>query len=176
MAGGGSTEAMKVSDIFILVGISILVAGLVMHGWVDPDEYIAEGNETAEVSKSMQLMKNDRIEIEVNYDSGPVEVLIYYDDSFSSLSPYDLDGKDGEMKTARYKFDADSAGDYFVSVQISDDTGTNETKIKGEVIIDVQRSTMLDFITYPIGALMLAFGLYKRKEDKSNEVLDAELD
>ena len=34
---------------------------------------------------------------------------------------------------------------------------------------------MFDFIVYPIGALMLAFGLYKRKEEKITEPIDAEI-
>ena len=31
---GGSAQAMKISDVFIVVGISILVAGFIMHAWV----------------------------------------------------------------------------------------------------------------------------------------------
>ena len=175
MAGGGSTEAMKVSDIFILVGISILVAGLVMHGWIDAEEYVAEGDKIAEVSKSMQLMKKDRIEIEVEFESSQVLVSVFQGDTLTNLVPYELNDMDESVKTAKYKFDAESSGEHFVLIQVSDDSGTNTTIIEGEVIIDVQRSLMLDFITYPIGALMLSFGLYKRKEDKSSEVLDAEI-
>ena len=60
MAGGGTAEAMKVSDVFILVGISILVAGFVMHAWVDSEILTNEPGESAVLEKSAILMKNDK--------------------------------------------------------------------------------------------------------------------
>ena len=36
MSGGGTAPAMKMSDVFILVSISILVGAFIMHSWVDP--------------------------------------------------------------------------------------------------------------------------------------------
>jgi hypothetical protein len=47
--------------------------------------------------------------------------------------------------------------------------------VEGEVLINIQRSLMLDFIVYPLGALILAFGIYKKKEEKSVEPIDAEI-
>ena len=33
MAGGGTAPSMKMSDVFLLVGMSILVGGFIMHAW-----------------------------------------------------------------------------------------------------------------------------------------------
>ena len=35
MGAGGSADAMKFSDVLILIGIGILCAGFMMHGWVE---------------------------------------------------------------------------------------------------------------------------------------------
>jgi len=37
MSGGGTAPAMKMSDVFILVSISILVGSLIMHSWPEPE-------------------------------------------------------------------------------------------------------------------------------------------
>ena len=55
------------------------------------------------------------------------------------------------------------------------EVGASDGVVEGEVLIDVQRSLMLDFMVYPLGALILSFGIYKRKEEKSVEPIDAEL-
>ena len=39
MGAGGSAEAMKFSDVLILVGIGMLCAGFIIHGWVETVSY-----------------------------------------------------------------------------------------------------------------------------------------
>ena len=55
MAGGGTAQAMKVSDVFIVVGISILVAGFIMHAWVSSEQYDFEGEDEEVIEKSFVL-------------------------------------------------------------------------------------------------------------------------
>jgi hypothetical protein len=33
MAGGGTAPSMKMSDVFLLIGMSVLIGGIIMHAW-----------------------------------------------------------------------------------------------------------------------------------------------
>ena len=169
MAGGGTAEAMKVSDVFILVGISILVAGFVMHAWVDSEVLTNEPGESAVLEKSVIMMKNDKLLIDLDLENAYfAEVTVYAGFDKYQLTPI------GDIENLEYEFTAKVGGQHYVIVEV-DEPFTPDGVVEGEVIIDVQRSLMFDFIVYPIGALMLAFGLYKRKEEKITEPIDAEI-
>ena len=171
MAGGGGAQAIKVSDVFILVGISILAAGFIMHAWVSPDEYEIEGEEPVVIEKNVLLMKNDRLEFKINSESlDLLTVSVYSHGEVYQLIPTNIEEQFSSNYRPQYEFKAEESGNYFVTAQITGDSNST-----GEVIIDVQRSLMFDFIVYPIGALMLSFGIYKRKEEKSIEAIDAEI-
>tara|TARA_B100001996_G_scaffold376028_1_gene356769 strand:- start:4775 stop:5278 length:504 start_codon:yes stop_codon:yes gene_type:complete len=166
MAGGGTAEAMKVSDVFILVGISVLVAGFVMHAWVDSEVLASEDGETAVLEKSAMLMKNDKLLIDLDIETANfVEVTVY-----AGLEEYQLVPV-GDIDDYEFEFTAKEGGQHLVIVEV----GASDGVVEGEVLIDVQRSLMLDFMVYPLGALILAFGIYKKKEEKSVEPIDAEL-
>jgi len=173
MAGGGNTEAMKVSDVFILVGISMLAAGFIMHAWVSPVEYEIEDGESEIIEKSFLLMKNDKLDIIIDHEgSNPIYVTVYSGGDSYQLIPQNMQfSTDLELQ---YDFTAEESGNYMVNIRVGSNNGDNINS-SGQIIIDVQRSLMLDFIVYPIGAIMLAFGLYKRKQNQSAEVMDAEL-
>lgn len=166
MAGGGTAEAMKVSDVFILVGISILVAGFVMHAWVDSEILTNEPGESAVLEKSAILMKNDKLLIDLDVVSGDsISVTVYFDGEANRLIPK------GDIDNLEYEYTAKEGGQHLVVIQV----GASDGVVEGEVLINVQRSLMLDFMVYPLGALILAFGFYKKKEEKSAEPIDAEL-
>jgi len=166
MAGGGTAEAMKVSDVFILVGISILVAGFVMHAWVDSEVLTNEPGESAVLEKSVIMMKNDKLLIDLDIETANfVEVTVY-----AGLEEYQLVPV-GDIDDYEFEFTAKEGGQHLVIVEV----GASDGVVEGEVLIDVQRSLMLDFMVYPLGALILAFGIYKKKEEKSVEPIDAEL-
>lgn len=166
MAGGGTAEAMKVSDVFILVGISILVAGFVMHAWVDSEILTNEPGESAVLEKSAILMKNDKLLIDLDVVSGDsISVTVYFDGEENQLIPK------GDIDNLEYEYTAKEGGQHLVVIQV----GASDGVVEGEVLINVQRSLMLDFMVYPLGALILAFGIYKKKEEKSAEPIDAEL-
>tara|TARA_B100001142_G_C14313923_1_gene647700 strand:+ start:1489 stop:1992 length:504 start_codon:yes stop_codon:yes gene_type:complete len=166
MAGGGTAEAMKVSDVFILVGISILVAGFVMHAWVDSEILTNEPGESAVLEKSAILMKNDKLLIDLDVVSGDsISVTVYFDGEANQLIPK------GDIDNLEYEYTAKEGGQHLVVIQV----GASDGVVEGEVLINVQRSLMLDFMVYPLGALILAFGIYKKKEEKSAEPIDAEL-
>ena len=176
MAGGGTAEAMKISDVFIVVGISILVGGFIMHAWVSSEQYNFQETEEEIIEKSFVLFKNDEVEIEI---SAPQEhsvfVGIYSEDETLRLEP-DMESSgfvDGSVLV--YTLSAKSSGEYLVFIQFDGKNG-NKSNSSGEILIDVERSLLIDFIVYPIGAISLAFGIHKRKEEKSTETIDAEID
>ena len=173
MAGGGTAEAMKVSDVFILVGISILVAGFVMHAWVDSEILTNEPGESAVLEKSAILMKNDKLLIDLDFEANScyvASVTVYYP---AGLEKYQLVPV-GDVYDCEFEYTAKEGGQHYVIVEVPESLMTDGV-VEGEVLINVQRSLMLDFMVYPLGALILAFGIYKRKEEKSVEPIDAEL-
>ena len=177
MAGGGTAEAMKVSDVFILVGISILVAGFVMHAWVDSEILTNEPGESAVLEKSAILMKNDKLLIDLDFEKSFFEtgnyfaptVTVYVGFEKHELVPV------GDIVDYEFEYTAKEAGQHFVVVEVPERFMPDDGVVEGEVLFDVQRSLMLDFMFYPLGALILSFGIYKKKEEKSVEPIDAEL-
>ena len=63
MGAGGSADAMKFSDVLILVGVGVLCAGFIIHGWVEKTSIDYEEN--PEYSKSLTLLDGDKVVIEV---------------------------------------------------------------------------------------------------------------
>ena len=75
---------------------------------------------------------------------------------------------DRNLKIKISDFEAKENGYYSYTVDF--------TKGEGEVFVDVDRQLLIDFIIYPLGALCLVFGLYKRKDEKMGESVDAVLE
>ena len=66
------------------------------------------------------------------------------------------------------KFTASEGGFFTYSIEFVEGSG--------DVYVDVDRNLFIDFIIYPIGALFLLFGFYKRKDEQQGEALDAVLE
>lgn len=162
MAGGGTAPSMKMSDVFLLVGMSILVGGIIMHTWT-ASTALDEASPTLESGASM--LKEDTLTFELSPGkNASITIIVLSEDGATvaqeSWSP-------GEGEDFEYTFTATEGGFYTYTV-------TYESG-EGEAFVDVNRNTMIDFIAYPIGAACLAFGVYKRTME-SDEVLDAELE
>ena len=177
MAGGGTSEAMKVSDVFILLGISILMAGFLMHAWVEPVPLVnEEPGEGVKVEKSAMLFKNDKLLIDISVEKGQsLTVMIDSKLGMEELLPVDIANSNGETDFS-YEFTAEERIDAVIFIELDPSSSEGEGGlVEAEAIINVQRSLLYDFIVYPIGALLLSFGLYKRKEEQSHEPIDAEI-
>ena len=177
MAGGGTAQAMKISDVFIVVGISILVAGFIMHAWVSSEQYEIDSTENGSIEKSFVLFKNDKLELEVSPPSvHSVSVQISHGAEVTDLLPVMEPNSDlSALSNLIYQFTADSRGEYLLFIVFTP-TGESDDSSNGEISVDVQRNLFIDFLPYPIGAISLAFGIHKRKEEKSIEAIDADLD
>ena len=163
MAGGGAAPAMKMSDLFILIGITLLIGGLFIHGLAS-SETVSEESEP--YSNGASLLEGDSLEFTIDADNEStvlIEILFEGQDIVFTesmvLAPGDSNSADFEAKENGY---------YSYTVDF--------TKGEGEVFVDVDRQLLIDFIIYPIGALCLVFGLYKRKDEKMGESVDAVLE
>jgi len=54
----------------------------------------------------------------------------------------------------------------------------NTKGVSATLDLDIERKYSIDMLPFPIGAIILAFGLYQRESDveEDDEILDAELD
>ena len=80
MGAGGSADAMKFSDVLILVGVGVLCAGFIIHGWVETTSI--DYAENPEYSKSLTLLDGDKVEFNVECISQP----------FLTTAPFDCSG------------------------------------------------------------------------------------
>jgi len=164
MGAGGSADAMKISDVFILVGISLICAGFILHGWTETSSIDLE--EMPTYAKTTNHFKGDKIEYTIsstNITNGSVYVVNdkgeeIYSENFTLL----------EGDKISEKVSIEESGEYTTTITIK--TGD------GEVYVDIERVLFLDYIVYPVGAAILMFGLHKRKEENvgKSKVVDTE--
>ena len=164
MGAGGSAEAMKFSDVLILVGIGMLCAGFIIHGWVESSQLDADG--THKYEKSAYLLKGDKIILDIqSITDSEGDIAIYFDSELIDEERFTLTaGQKESMPTLESK----EYGEY--KIEITVDSGSVELDV------DISRAMMLDFLIYPIGAAILIFGLQKRGIEQSNKSIDAELE
>lgn len=162
MAGGGTAPSMKMSDVLILVGMSVLVGGLIMHMWVAPASLDSE-DPTLESGAS--LLEEDTLTFEVEAASESEITIKVMDEGGATVADETWSVASGEG--LEWEFKATEGG--FYTYEVTFDSGD------GEVIVDVSRQSMIDFIAYPLGILLIGYGLYKRSFE-IDEVIDAELD
>lgn len=155
MAGGGSAPALKISDVFIFSGISLLLASLVMHGW-EPQLKIDEDGEV--MSSGVSMMKDDRLEIIVQTTNESTVRISVQDDSGSTIqSDIKTIAKGGSLE---FSFEAEEGGFYTYKI----DTRGNEADVE----VEIQRKWMIDFVPIPIGGVLLAVGLAQRKSSSED--------
>jgi len=166
MSGGGTAPAMKMSDVFILVSISILVGAFIMHSWVEPIN-LSNNNSHA---MDTNLSKGDEINMEFSASNATTVTI--------AMNGEVIDEEElAEGEKGKYTFTVEDSGDhsFLISVDGADDSSITT------VTISIDRQLMLDKLVYPVGVLLLVFGLYKRKEEmelehSDNDIIDAEIE
>lgn len=164
MGAGGSAEAMKFSDVLILVGIGMLCAGFIIHGWVENTQLDSEG--VSEYEKSVFLLKGDKLMLDIeSISDSEGDIAIFFDNELIDEESFTLTAG---QKESMPSLESKEYGEYRVEIIV--DSGSIELDV------DISRTMMLDFLIYPIGAAILIFGLQKRGVELANQSIDAELE
>ena len=164
MGAGGSADSMKISDVFILVGISLICAGFILHGWTETSSVDLEEMPTH--TKTTNHFKGDKIEYTIsstNITKGSISVVNDNGEEIYSENFTLLEGDEISEKVSLKE-----SGEYTTTITV--------TQGDGEVYIDIERVLYLDYIVYPVGAAILMLGLHKRKEENVDKSLDADLE
>ena len=168
MGAGGTAPKMKMNEVFILTGTTLLLGALFMHAWVSPVALNA-GDEP--YTNGASMMKGDSFRIEITVENETTVRLVFYDEDQSVISAESIVLAAGERHEAT--LDAAQSGYYTYEIDTKGVAATLE--------LDIDRKLMIDLLPFPVGAFLLAFGLYQRKamqdaEPEVEGVLDAELD
>ena len=162
MAGGGTAPSMKMSDVFLLIGMSIILGGVIMHVWTTPTSL---DGDTPTLENGASMMKGDTLTFEINPTNASMITITVENEDGETVVEEAWSKAEGE--NFEYVFEADVGG--FFTFEVTFDSG------EGEAYVDVNRTSMIDFVAYPIGIACIAFGVYKRTME-SDEVMDAELE
>lgn len=154
---------MKMSDVFILLGVTFLLGGLFIHGLVSPVGVDAESDP---YTSGASLLKGDSMQFTVEAANQSSFTLEVSDQSGSVVLTESSTLASGE--SASVDFEANEKGFYSFSVEFSEGSG--------DVLVDVDRKLLIDFIIYPLGAVCVVFGIAKRKDEQGKETLDAVLE
>lgn len=163
MAGGGTAPKMKMNEVFILTGTTLLLGALFMHAWVSP-VVLDEGGEA--YTNGASMMKGDKLLVDIEVEEEATVRLVFYDEMDNVLSAESVVLGAGE--SAERTFEVQEGGFYAYEI---DTKGVSAT-----LTVDIERKLMIDLLPFPIGAFFLAFGIYQRNTNDEEAVLDAELD
>jgi hypothetical protein len=164
MAGGGTAPKMKMNEVFILTGTTLLLGALFMHAWVSP-VVLEEGAEA--YTNGASMMKGDAFSITFEVENETTVRLVFYDENENIISAESVVLAAGD--SAQRTLEAEQGGYYTYEV---DTKGVGAT-----LTLDIDRKLMIDLLPFPLGAFFLAFGIYQRKAyEETEEPLDAELD
>lgn len=162
---------MKMSDAFILTGLTLLLGGLFMHAWVTPINHKATDPPYA---NGASLMWGDQFNLDITVENETILRIVFKNETGGVLSADSVVLAGGELH--QHTLAAPEAGYYSYEID------TKETN--AVIFVEIERKLMLDMLPFPLGALILAMGLYQRsaapavREDEPSpaEVVDAVLD
>ena len=171
MGGGGTAPKMKMSDAFILTGLTLLLGGLFMHAWVTPINHKASDPPYA---NGASLMWGDQFNLDITVENETILRIVFKNEAGDVLSADSVVLAAGQFH--QQSLAAPEAGYYSYEID------TKETA--AVIYVEIERKLMLDMLPFPLGAMILAMGLYQRaaappsKEEAtaSRDVLDAVLD
>lgn len=166
MGGGGAAPKMKMSDALILTGVTVLLGGLFMSAWVTPVEH---KEESPPYVNGASMWAGDSFGIGIAVENDTTVRLVLKDEDGTIVSAQSIPLAKGEKKSVTLEIDD---GGYY--------TYEIDTKGVGATFdLDIDRKYKIDMLPFPIGGLILAYGLYQRdgsQDEDEDEILDAELD
>ena len=164
MAGGGSAPPMKMSDVLLLIGVSLLVGTLFIQEW-DQTKVIKAGEDPLEGTS--RTFSGDILEITVVTKNGTdVEFQIYEDGEEVTGFPVTKFSDSNNKAEVSYESEG---GKLSWKVVV-------KSEADAEIDVDLRRAYFLNYLPYVLGALITAAGVAKKKTDLHNgddAVLDA---
>ena len=164
MAGGGSAPPMKMSDVLLLIGVSLLVGTLFIQEW-DQTKVIKAGEDPLEGTS--RTFSGDILEITVVTKNGTdVEFQIYEDGEEVTGFPVTKFSDSNNKAEVSYESEG---GKLSWKVVV-------KSEADAEIDVDLRRAYFLNYLPYVLGALITAAGVAKKKTDlhnKDDTVLDA---
>ncbi len=142
MGAGGAAPPVKSEDVMILIGSTILLTMLVIQAWSTPVSLNCDEDGCDYFEVKYDLSEGDVFTLEVQ--EGEVRPTVILPDETSDF----IDNKD-----KKWEYEAESSGVHTFNFSVEQDS-----------VIDysVSRGIIIDYGLYPIGALILAFGILKR--------------
>jgi len=157
MGAGGAAPPVKSEDVMILIGSTILLTLLVIQAWSTPIAVDCDGEECETFEIKYDLSEGDTFSL--NVIEGEVRPTIILPDGSS-----DFDDNQKE----NWEYEAKSDGVHTFQILGLEDSSIDYS---------VSRGIIFDYGLYPVGALILAFGILKRiTKDVEEEALEALLE
>lgn len=160
MGGAGTAPKMKMSDALILVGATLLLGALFMHAWVSP---LMLNGDDGPYEKQVNLMSGDRLVIEVTVENETTLRTVVRDTEDRIVEASNVVLAAGA--TERYTYNAENGGAYSVEI---DTNGVDATLDA----FSIERGFMIDMLPFPIGTVVLLYGLYLRQNSEEDAPKD----
>lgn len=157
MGAGGAAPPVKSEDVMILIGSTILLTLLVIQAWSTPIAVDCDGEECETFEIKYDLSEGDTFSL--NVIEGEVRPTVILPDGSSDFD----DNQEGN-----WEYEAKSDGVHTFQILGLEDSSIDYS---------VSRGIIFDYGLYPVGALVLAFGILKRiTKDVEEEALEALLE
>lgn len=162
MAGGGTAPPLKLGDVLLLIGVSLLIGTLFIQEWdipvkMNPEDEPLEGTSNTFsgdlLTISVVTEEESNVRIEIFEDGEEVEDSTLYS---NRATPAEVSYESNGGKLS-----------WKVSLELN---------AAGEIDVDLDRAYFLNFVPYILGALITSVGVIKKKselEAKEDVVLDA---
>ena len=155
MAGGGTAPPLKMSDVLLLIGVSLLIGTLFIQAWDIPTK-VKAGDDPLEGNS--RTFSGDVLEIEVQTENqSNVRIEVFEDGDEVS----DVELFSEESNPASFSYES-NGGQLTWKVTLEDDVG-------GEIDVDLERAYFLNYVPYILGALITIAGVLKKNADEDNK-------
>ena len=161
MAGGGTAPPLKISDVFLLVGVTLIIGTLFIQEWDQPTKINGDDGQFQGTSQSFS---GDFIKIVVEVENESEVRIQIFEDGEERKSDRTSVSAGGELE-----LEYDSEGGELEWIV------TLEEGVNGEVDVDLSRAYGLNFIPYLLGFAFAGYGVYRRMNESAEpeEILDA---
>jgi len=157
MGAGGAAPPVKSEDVMILIGSSILLTLLVVQAWSTPVSIMCDDLECETFEVKYDLSEGDSFKLEVL--EGEIRPTVILPDETSDF---------GNNQNEYWEYTAEVDGVHTFQI-----AGVEESSID----YSISRGIIIDYALYPVGVLILAFGILKRiTKDVEEEAVEALLE